>query len=88
MTISARYIRRAKIRHRCECGRRIEPGHGYLYLYGHADDGTPPFAVCVCEACIKADLLPSLETRTGYAWKDKRLRAALERYTTTTTASE
>ena len=77
MTISARYVQRARKMHRCECGARIEAGHGYLRLYGHAEDGTPPFGVCFCDTCIKTDLLPAIEERRGYAWKDTKMRAAL-----------
>jgi hypothetical protein len=76
-TINARYIRSARVTHQCECGRRIPPRSPYLALYGHADDGTPPFRVAVCPACIREDFLPAVEAQQGYAWRDERTREAV-----------
>jgi hypothetical protein len=77
MTIKARYVRCARKGYRCDCGTYIAAGHGYLYLYGDADDHTAPFAVRVCRTCIEADLLPAVQERRGWAWKETRVRDAL-----------
>lgn len=51
-TLKKRHVKQAKKRYTCsECGRTINPGSPYTYLYGFVDVGERPFVLRFCPTC-------------------------------------